>query len=123
MWGASQGTKGFKGQLIVNWMTGGKAQELLDLPVQQRLQFGLETVQKLTGDRGLKYCKGTTYDWSTDKYALGAYPGPFSQRSGRNDPIENVLFWAGIVTSTVHSSRDSGIKSADLALKALAAMT
>ena len=122
MWDASRDTPNFKGQLIVNWMTGGKAQELLDLPENQRLQAGLETVRKLTGDNGLKYFKGTTYDWSKDQYALGAYPGPFSRRSGLNDPIDNVLFWAGMVTSTVHSSRDSGGRAADLALAALRAL-
>lgn len=122
MWDASRGTPHFKGQLIVNWMTGGKAQELLNLPVAQRHQAGLETVQKLAGDRGLRYTKASTYDWSKDQYALGAYPGPFSRRSGLSDPIEGVLFWAGMVTSTVSSSRDSGIKTADLALNALAAM-
>lgn len=122
MWDASRGTPGYKGQLIVNWMTGGKAQELLDLPVAQRHRAGLETVQKLAGDHGLKYKKASTYDWSKDQYALGAYPGPFSRRSGLSDPIEGVLFWAGMVTSTVHSSRDSGTKTADLALAALAGL-
>lgn len=119
LWDASLGTPGYKGQLIVTWMTGGKAQELLNLPEAERHRAGLETVQKLAGDNGLQYTGATTYDWSKDRFALGAYPGPFSRRSGLNDPVGGVLFWAGMVTSTIHSSRDSGTKAADLALAAL----
>ena len=119
LWDASRGTPGFAGQLIVTWMTGAKAQELLDLPVAQRIEAGLETVQKLAGDQGLRHVRATTYDWSKDSFALGAYPGPFSQTEGLSDPVCGVLFWAGMITSTVHESRDSGTAAASLALTAL----
>ena len=119
LWDASLGTPGYDGQLIVTWMTGGKAQELLDLPVAERHQAGLETVRKFAGDPGLQHVGATTYDWSKDRFALGAYPGPFSRRSGLSDPVGGVLFWAGMTTSTIHSSRDSGTKAATLALTAL----
>ena len=119
LWDASRGTPGFGGQLIVTWMTGGKAQELLDLPVAERHQAGLETVRKLAGDPGLQHVGATTYDWSKDRFALGAYPGPFSRREGLSDPVGGVLFWAGMTTSTIHESRDSGTVAAGLALAAL----
>nr|WP_157486999.1 FAD-dependent oxidoreductase [Leucobacter salsicius] len=61
----------------------------------------------------------STYDWSKDPYARGAYPGPFSRRGGLTDPLGGVLFWAGMTTSTIHSSRDSGVTAA----KALLATT
>ena len=119
LWDASRGTPGFGGQLIVTWMTGAKAQELLDLPVSQRIEAGLDTVRKLAGDQGLQHVGATTYDWSKDQFALGAYPGPFSRRDGLSDPVGGVLFWAGMTTSTVHESRDSGTAAANLALAAL----
>ncbi|MFF5792374.1 flavin monoamine oxidase family protein [Paeniglutamicibacter sp. NPDC012692] len=122
LWDASRGTPGYGGQLIVTWMTGAKAQELLDLPVAERHQAGLETVRKLAGDPGLQNVGATTYDWSKDRFALGAYPGPFSRRDGLSDPVGGVLFWAGMTTSMVHTSRDSGTEAADLALAALRRM-
>ena len=122
LWDASRGTPGFGGQLIVTWMTGAKAQELLDLPVSQRIEAGLETVQKLAGDPGLRHVGATTYDWSKDRFALGAYPGPFSRHDGLSDPVGGVLFWAGMTTSMVHVSRDSGTEAANLALAALRRM-
>ncbi|MGO4103904.1 flavin monoamine oxidase family protein [Leifsonia sp. YAF41] len=119
-WNASEGTPGYTGQLVVTWMTGGKAQALLDLPEQDRLAAALETVRATSGKPDLEYVNASTYDWSKDQYARGAYPGPFSRRSGLNTPINNTLFWAGMTTSTVHSSRNSGIVAANQALAALA---
>lgn len=120
IWNASAGTPGFDGQLLVTWMTGGKAQELLDLPEQERHRAGLEVIRRIAGDPTLEYVNASTYDWSKDEFALGAYPGPLSRRSGMNAPIADVLFWAGITTSTVHSSRDSGVAAAEQVLTALA---
>ncbi len=119
IWNASEGTPGYNGQLIVTWMTGGKAQELLNLAEHERHAAGLETVRKLVGDPGLEYIGASTYDWSKDRFARGAYPGPFSRRSGLNAPIDNALFWAGMTTSTVHSSRNSGTAAANQVLTAL----
>ena len=51
-WGASRYTSGFKGQLIVNWMTGGKAQELLELPVAPRQGLVLIPCRSLPGITG-----------------------------------------------------------------------
>lgn len=70
----------------------------------------------------MKFKKASTYDLSKDQYALGADLDPISRRSGLNDSIEAVLFWAGMDTSTVHGSRDSGANSADLAIATLAAL-
>jgi len=102
-------------------MTGGKAQELLDLPEAERFQAALDNVRTAVGDQGLQYVNASTYDWSKDEFARGAYPGPFSRRSGLNAPIDDTIFWAGMVTSTIHSSRNSGVAAANAALTALAA--
>ena len=119
LWNASLGTPGFNGQLIVAWMTGGAAQELLHLSEADRHQASLDTVRKFAGDPGLRHVRASTYDWSKDQFALGAYPGPLSRRSGLSDPVNGVLFWAGMTTSTIHTSRDSGTRAADQALAAL----
>lgn len=119
IWNASLGTPGYTGQLIVTWMTGGPAQELLGLPEQERHRAGLETIRGITGHSGLEYVNASTYDWSKDEFAQGAYPSPFSRRRGLHGPIDDQLFWAGMTTSTVHSSRDSGVKAARQVLHTL----
>ena len=120
LWNGSVGTPGYAGEIVVAWMTGGKAQELLDLPETERFQAALDNVRTAVGDQGLQYVNASTYDWSEDEFARGAYPGPFSRRSGLNSPIDDTIFWAGMVTSTIHSSRNSGVAAANAALAALA---
>ncbi|MBM7830001.1 monoamine oxidase [Agromyces cerinus] len=122
-WSASAGTPGFAGEIIVSWMTGGKAQELLDLPESQRFAAALDNLRTAAGDQGLQYTKSSTYDWSKDQFARGAYPGPFSRwnANGLYSPINDTIFWAGMVTSTIDWSRDTGISAANATLAALAA--
>ncbi|HEY9323457.1 MAG TPA: NAD(P)/FAD-dependent oxidoreductase [Agromyces sp.] len=121
-WNASVGTPGFGGEVIVSWMTGGKAQELLDLPESQRFAAALDNLRTATGDQGLQYTKSSTYDWSKDEFARGAYPGPFSRwnANGLYAPVDETIFWAGMVTSTIAWSRDTGVDAANAALTALA---
>ncbi|MFB9309246.1 monoamine oxidase [Agromyces hippuratus] len=122
-WNASVGTPGFTGEVVVSWMTGGKAQELLDLPESQRFAAALDNLRTATGDQGLQYTKSSTYDWSKDQFARGAYPGPLSRwnANGLYAPVDDTIFWAGMVTSTIAWSRDTGIDAANAALTALAA--
>ncbi|MFB9309245.1 monoamine oxidase [Agromyces hippuratus] len=120
LWNGSVGTPGYDGEVIVAWMTGGKAQDLLDLPEAERFQAALDNIRTAVGDQGLQYVSASTYDWSKDEFARGAYPGPFSRRSGLNAPIDDTIFWAGMVTSTIHSSRNSGVAAANATLAALA---
>lgn len=121
IWNASAGSPGYGGQVLVSWATGGAARELLALPEEQRHQASLETVRGIAGDQGLQFKNASTYDWSKDEFARGAYPGPFSKREGLYDPVEGVLFWAGMSKSTIHSSRDSGTDAAKQVLTALRA--
>lgn len=120
LWNASLGTPGYHGEIAVAWATGGVAQDLLDLPEAERLAAALDNVRTAVGDQGLQAVNASTYDWSKDEFARGAYPGPFSRRTGLNGPIDDTVFWAGMVTSTIHSSRNSGITAAKQALAALA---
>ncbi|MBC9935440.1 MULTISPECIES: NAD(P)/FAD-dependent oxidoreductase [unclassified Leucobacter] len=121
LWNASSGTPGFGGELVVAWMTGARAQQLLDMPEDARLDQALQSIRATVGDPNLAPVHASTYDWSQDPFTLGAYPGPFSRRQGLTDPIAGVLFWAGMVTSTIHRSRDSGVVAAQAVLAALGA--
>ncbi|AIY02015.1 hypothetical protein ART_2416 [Arthrobacter sp. PAMC 25486] len=121
IWNASSGSPGYTGQVLVSWATGDAARELLELPEDQRHLASLDTVRGIAGDQGLQFKTASTYDWSKDEFALGAYPGPFSQHKGLHDPLRDVIFWAGMTTSTIHSSRDSGIAAAGQVLAALQA--
>ncbi|WP_162870106.1 flavin monoamine oxidase family protein [Kitasatospora cineracea] len=122
LWNASVGTPNFRGQIVVAWATGAEAQALLNLPVAQRHAAGLEHVRKTTGNPGLQYVKASTYDWSKDQYARGAYPGLDSNWDfdGLYQPISGSLFWAGIITDTVGDSVAAGSTVADGVLQVLA---
>jgi monoamine oxidase len=117
LWDASAGTPGFTGQLLVAWATGAQADELLALPENERFERSLETVRKLGGDAGVTYSKASTYDWSKDEFALGAYP----EKSDKviYEPVNGVLHFAGMVTSTVHRSLNTGTDAADAILRSL----
>lgn len=117
MWNASAGTPNYSGELVVSWMTGGKAQQLLDMTPADRQNAALASIRSSAEDTSLTPLEFSFHDWSKDPFARGAYPGPFSRRSGLTDPIGGVLFWAGMVTSTIHRSRDSGIAAARAVLE------
>lgn len=121
-WNGSVGTPGFAGQIVVSWMTGGKAQELLDLPESQRFAAALDNVRTAAGDQGLQYLRSSTYDWSLDEFARGAYPHSFPRPTGTGPytPIADTVFWAGMFTSAISWSLDTGVDAANAALGALA---
>ncbi|GAA1642024.1 MULTISPECIES: NAD(P)/FAD-dependent oxidoreductase [Brevibacterium] len=105
LWNASAGTPDFPGEIVVSWMTGGKAQELLDLPEVERMALALESIRVSTGVPDLQPVASVTKDWSKDRFARGAYPGPFSRRDGLHAPIDSRLYWAGIVTCRLFTRR------------------
>ncbi|MEV4127201.1 FAD-dependent oxidoreductase [Nocardia sp. NPDC049707] len=96
-----------------------QSRELLAMPEDQRLAASLETVRSHTGDRGLTTVQASTYDWAQDKYALGAYPAPSSERDGFYEPIENTVFRAGAVTSTIHKSYSTGLTAGEAVLRTM----
>lgn len=120
LWNGSVGTPGYGGELVVAWMTGGKAQELLDLPESQRFAAALDNIRTATGDQGLQYVNASTYDWSKDEFARGAYSERFTRGTQLAAPVNSTVFWAGMVTSTIAWSRDTGVSAANDVLAALA---
>lgn len=121
LWNASVGTPGYSGQIIVSWITGGLAQELLDSSMSDRRAAAVDNVRAATGDPGVDPLVFSNWDWSKDPFARGAYGGPRTDRNVIGAPIENVLFWAGMTTSMIHLSRDSGTAAGTAVLAALAA--
>ena len=119
LWNASAGTPGFAGEIVVSWMTGDRAQELLDLPESERFSAALESVRVSSGSPDLEPIRASTYDWSKDPLARGAYAGPCLPDRSVADPSEGSLFWAGLTPDTIHESRDSGVRAAAQALAAL----
>lgn len=121
LWNASVGTPGYSGELIVAWITGGLAQELLNSSMADRQAAAMENVQKVVRDPGLQPLAFSNWDWSQDPFARGAYGGPSSNWNIIGAPIEDVVFWAGLTSSTVNSSRDRGTSAGKAALAALIA--
>ena len=121
LWNASVGTPGYTGEIIVSWITGGLAQELLDSSMSDRRAAAVENVRKVTGDNGISPLVFSNWDWSKDPFARGAYGGPRTDRNIIGAPIDDVVFWAGMTTSTIHSSRDTGTAAGVAVLTALAA--
>ncbi|WFR72400.1 FAD-dependent oxidoreductase [Prescottella defluvii] len=119
LWNGSAAAPGYSGQVVVAWATGDEARELLAAPEAERLAQSLEAVRSMAGDAGLTTVATSTYDWSLDEFARGAYPGPTSRREGLYEPVHQTVFWAGMVTSTVSSSLDSGRAAGTAALGAL----
>lgn len=119
IWDASTGTPGYDGQVVVGWATGDCARKLLALPEEERYTATLETVRRMTGIPDLHYVRAATHDWTQDEFARGAYVLDFGDHTRLYAPVKNTLFWAGVVTSTISSSYDSGRRAAGKVLLAL----
>ena len=118
LWNGSIAHTGYKGQIIVGWETGAAARELNSLTQPEKYAAVLDGVRKATGDPGLKYHKAVMTDWANEPYSWGAYGG------GGNAPdmsatVGDVLYWAGMSTSTVSASYSSGVTQATQLLRAL----
>lgn len=118
-WDESTGMPGYTGQLIVAWDTGDRARELLALPEQQRFEAALTGVHKLTGDRGLRYINASNYDWRNDQFAYGAYATGEKYPEIVYRPIQDTVFWAGAIASSVASAHKSGLEAAKSTMKVL----
>src|SRR5699024_395545 len=74
LWDSSSGWPDFKGQHIVGWDTGARAEELLALPMEDRFAATLQNIRDWVKDPGLEYVNASNYDWRKDEFAQGAYP-------------------------------------------------
>ena len=115
LWNSSLAApRSYRGQVITGWVTGAAATELLELSQRERYQATLDVVRKAVGDNGLQYRNAVMHDWAKDPFAWGAYGrGPGDRLY---EPVNDVLYWAGIQTSSVASSYSSGVEQADAML-------
>ncbi|MFJ9590104.1 flavin monoamine oxidase family protein [Streptomyces acidicola] len=115
VWNASKGVPGFSGQVIVGWLDGDEAREMLALPTRRRHQHVLEVIRGIAGDRKLKPVKIIEHEWAKDPFARAAYAEYEDVPPGGPEiytPVNDTLFWAGVVTDQVDRSHTSGKKTA-----------
>ncbi|MEV5542161.1 NAD(P)/FAD-dependent oxidoreductase [Saccharopolyspora shandongensis] len=117
LWSASSLAPGYAGQVVVAWATGDQARALLAAPEPERMAAALDTVRVTVGDRSVEPVRTLTYDWDKDPFSMGAYPGFESGPDDIYAPLDDTVFWAGMVTSTVSSSLDTGRDAAAGALR------
>jgi monoamine oxidase len=118
LWNTSIAYPGYKGQVIVGWQTGAAAAELHSLPLEQKYQAVLESVRKAGGDPGLQHHKAVMTDWLHEPYSWGPY-GSGGNSSDMSATVDGVLYWAGMRTSNVSASYNSGVTQANALLAAL----
>lgn len=118
-WDESTGLPGYSGQLIVSWDTGDRARELLDLPEKERFAAALDGVRKLAGDNGLEFVNATNYDWRNDEFALGAYATGQRDQDTIYEPIQDTIYWAGAIKSSVGAAHTSGLEAAQALLTSI----
>ncbi|WP_312976985.1 NAD(P)/FAD-dependent oxidoreductase [Corynebacterium sp.] len=116
-WDESTGMPGYEGQIIVAWDTGDRARELLSLPEEQRFEAALAGVRKIAGDSSLDFINASNYDWRKDEFAYGAYAHAVEDPDAIYRPLNDNLYWAGAIQSTVAEANDSGVDAAMAILK------
>ncbi|MBP2320411.1 monoamine oxidase [Kibdelosporangium banguiense] len=119
LWNSSTSVPGFTGQVVTGWSEGDAARELLALPAEARHKQVLEVVRAAAGEPNLMYSKVIEHDWVNDPFARGAYPLDVPGEDEIYRPVNDKLFWAGVVTPQIDLSYDSGRKAATELLQRL----
>ncbi len=117
IWNASIHAPNYTGQVLVGWESGATAAELLKLSIEDRYRATLESVRETMGDSSLMYTDAVCVDWANEPFSWGAYGDSVGE--GMYEPVDDVLFWAGVQTDTVHSSYDTGVAQAERLLRSL----
>jgi len=120
LWNASKAVPGFSGQVFAMGTDGDEAIRLLALPRARRHAEVLEVIRGIAGDRNLQPVKVAEHEWAKDPFARAAfseYDAPGADVIYK--PVNNTLYWAGVITDQVDFSRDSGKKVAAEMLKRL----
>jgi monoamine oxidase len=120
LWNASKGMPGYPGQVFAMGADGDEATRLLELPRERRHAEVLKVIRGIAGDRSLQPVKVAEHEWAKDPFARAA----FSEYGAPGadviyEPVDDTLYWAGVITDQVDFSRDSGEKVAAEILKRL----
>ncbi|WTV65069.1 FAD-dependent oxidoreductase [Streptomyces sp. NBC_00035] len=117
----SKGEPGYKGQIFVVVADSPEDTErLLALPRERRHKEVLDVIRHITGDPKLRPVKVAEHEWAKDPFARGALsPYDVPDADVIYEPNGDTLYWAGIITESVDTSRDHGRKVAAQVLKQL----
>ncbi|MEV6171526.1 NAD(P)/FAD-dependent oxidoreductase [Streptomyces sp. NPDC051954] len=113
LWNASKGVPGFSGQVVDMGAEGDEARRLLAMPAGRRHREVLDVIRGVAGDRKLTPVKVIEHEWIKDPFARAAFAqeeAPGGREIYR--PVDDTLFWAGVITDQVDFSHDSGKKTA-----------
>lgn len=105
----SQGVPGFSGQIFVMGADQEEATRLLALPRERRHAEVLQVIRGIAGDRSLEPVKVAEHEWAKDPYARAAFSA--EEVPGEDviyEPVNNTVYWAGVITDQVDFSRESG---------------
>jgi monoamine oxidase len=114
-----------RNRTIVAWAGGPRATAMRDEPAAERVERARDAFGSMlgAGDTARREFEGgVTHDWSTDRFACGAYSyvvtGGGTARADLGVPVAGTLFFAGEATSTdgqggtVSGALQSGMRAA-----------
>ncbi|MFI9762768.1 flavin monoamine oxidase family protein [Streptomyces sp. NPDC051963] len=118
--GPPQGTPGPKGRVFTALIEGEETTRALALPRERRYAEVLGVIRDFMGDPKLRPVKFLEHEWFKDPFARAPYskygiPG----EDVIYEPTGNSLYWAGIITESVDTSRDSGMEVGGTVLQRL----
>jgi monoamine oxidase len=115
----------YSGRIIMAGAEEDEAERLLAMPAEQRHLEYLEVIRGIAGDRSLTPIKVIEHVWAEDPFARAAFTDSWKVTGVRQiyQPVDDTLFWAGIVTDQIDFSHDSGRQAATQLLSRLGPAT
>ena len=127
MWlmNAAMGNPHYSGRIILAGAEEDEAERLLAMPAEQRHLEYLEVIRGIAGDCSLTPIKVVEHEWAKDPFARAAFTDSWNVTGVRKiyQPVDDTLFWAGIVTDQIDFSHDSGKQAATQLLSRLGQAT
>jgi len=110
----AMGNPRYSGRIVIAGAEGAEAERLLAMPAEQRHREYLEVLRGIAGDRSLTPIKVIEHVWADDPFARAAFTDSWNVSGVRKiySPVDDTLFWAGIVTDQIDFSHDSGKQAA-----------
>ncbi|MFE4369692.1 flavin monoamine oxidase family protein [Streptomyces sp. NPDC056835] len=112
----------YSGRIVLAGAEESEAERLLALPADQRHREFLEGIRSVAGDHSVEPVTVIEHEWAKDPFARAAFTDSWKVTGVRKiyQPVDDTLFWAGVVTDQVDFSRDSGSQAAAQLLARLA---
>jgi monoamine oxidase len=123
MWlmNGAMGNPQYSGRIVIAGAEEGEAERLLALPAEQRHREYLEVFRGIARDRNLTPIKVIEHVWADDPFARAAFTDSWNVSGVRKiyQPVDETLFWAGVITDQIDFSHDSGKQAATQLLSRL----